>query len=96
MDGAIDQRLGVALATEDAEAEVPPLKRNRRGGFVRFAAIGALLIVFVVFAIAAPGFLTRGNLTNVVEQSTVLALLAFGMSIVIIGGGGDVIPEARG
>jgi ribose transport system permease protein len=91
MDGAIDQRLGVALATEAAEAEAPQLRRSRRGGSVRFAAIGALLVVFIVFAIAAPGFFTRGNLTNVVEQSTVLALLAFGMSIVIIGGGGDVI-----
>ena len=38
-----------------------------------------------------PASAQLGNLANIVEQSTVLALLAFGMSIVIIGGGGDVI-----
>ncbi len=63
----------------------------RSGEVIRLASIAALLVVFAAFAATAPGFASPGNLGNIVEQSTVLALLAFGMTIVIIGGGGDVI-----
>lgn len=66
-------------------------RARRRSQIIRLGSIGALVAVFAYFAIAAPGFARLGNLTNIVEQSTVLALLAFGMSIVILGGGADVI-----
>jgi ribose transport system permease protein len=47
--------------------------------------------VFAVFALAAAGFLTFANLANVVQQSAILGLLAFGLTVVMIGGGGNVI-----
>ncbi len=58
---------------------------------VRVAAIAILLLAVCAFALAAPGFAAASNLANVVEQSTVLALLAFGMTIVVVAGGPDVI-----
>ena len=41
--------------------------------------------------VAAPGFLSFANLANVVQQSAILGLLAFGLTVVMIGGGGNVI-----
>jgi ribose transport system permease protein len=66
-------------------------RRSSSGQIIRLGSLAALVLVFVYFAYAAPGFRALGNLTNIVEQSAVLALLAFGMTAVIIGGGGDVI-----
>ena len=45
----------------------------------------------VVFAVAAPGFLSFTNLANVVQQSAILGLLAFGLTVVMIGVGGNVV-----
>jgi ribose transport system permease protein len=58
---------------------------------LRAGAYGAFAAIVVVFALAAPTFLSLGNLTDVVQQSAILGLLAFGLTVVIIGGGGDVI-----
>ena len=57
----------------------------RLGAYLAFAAI------LLVFALAAPGFLTLGNWLNVLQQSAILGLLAFGLTIVVIGGGGNVV-----
>jgi ribose transport system permease protein len=51
----------------------------------------AVASVFAVFALAAPGLLTLGNLANVVSQVAVIGVLALGLTIVIAGGGGDVV-----
>mgnify|MGYP001627823444 FL=1 len=56
----------------------------RLGAFVAFAGI------FLYFALTARGFLSPYNLTNVIEQSTILGLLAFGITVVFIGTGTDV------
>jgi ribose transport system permease protein len=58
---------------------------------LRLGAFGAFAAIVIAFAIAAPGFLSIGNLLNVVQQSAILGLLAFGLTIVIIGGGGNVV-----
>jgi len=57
---------------------------------VRVGAIGIFAIILLYFALMAPGFLNFYNVLNVVEQSAILGVLAFGMSVVIIGGGSDV------
>jgi ribose transport system permease protein len=66
-------------------------RKRHRSQFIRFGSIAALVAVFAYFSFFAPGFANLGNFANLVEQSAVLALLAFGMSIVILGGGADVI-----
>jgi ribose transport system permease protein len=58
---------------------------------LRAGALAALALVVLYFAVAAPGFLSAYNLVNVVEQSAVLGVLAFGMTTVVIGGGSDVV-----
>jgi ribose transport system permease protein len=51
--------------------------------------IGLALIV-VVFASLAPSFLTERNLINILQQSSINACIAIGMTLVIIQGGIDL------
>lgn len=54
---------------------------------------GALIAFFLVclfFGLAAPSFATPSNALNIVNQSVVLAVVAMGMTIVIIAGGIDL------
>jgi ribose transport system permease protein len=57
---------------------------------VRAGALGAFVAVIIYFIIFAPGFTSPFNIFNVVEQSAILGVLAFGMAIVIIGGGSNI------
>ena len=93
MSAAVGQRdADDAGAGREAGGAMPGAwRRGRAGSLVRFGAAIVVLAVLAALAVAAPGFATGGNIANVVEQSTVLALLAFGMTIVIVGGGADVI-----
>ncbi|MCW1919014.1 ABC transporter permease [Rhodobacter sp. KR11] len=49
-----------------------------------------LLIIGTVFATLAPTFLTAPNLLNVLQQSSINACVALGMTLVIISGGIDL------
>lgn len=69
------RRLGAALATVALRA----------GSLIAFAA----LLIF--FAVTAPFFFTLGNIGNVLGQSAILGVLAIGLTIVIIGGGSNVV-----
>lgn len=73
-------------------ADYPAGGRRKALGamIVRLGAIGAFALILVYFALMAPGFLNFYNVLNVVEQSAILGVLAFGMSVVVIGGGSDV------
>lgn len=76
-----------------ADRESAPARARRRmiGGLaIRLAAVGAFIAILLYFAFGAPGFATPGNLVNIVEQSAILGVMAFGMSVVIIGGGSNV------
>ena len=55
---------------------------------------GALLVilgVLAVFAASSPLFFSVGNLANVMQQSAVIGTLAFGLTLVLIGGGANGI-----
>lgn len=54
------------------------------------ATAGALIAIFVFLSIASPEFLTPGNLFNVGTQIAVTAILAIGMTVVIITAGIDL------
>lgn len=49
-----------------------------------------LLIISTVFALMSPTFLTEANLLNVLQQSSINACIALGMTLVIISGGIDL------
>jgi ribose transport system permease protein len=56
----------------------------------QLAAAGALILVFLYLSFASPVFLTFNNLFNVVVQTTVTAVVAIGMTFVIITAGIDL------
>ena len=49
-----------------------------------------LALIVVVFASLSPVFLTLPNLTNILQQSSINAAIALGMTLVIISGGIDL------
>ena len=58
--------------------------------FVRLGAFGAFALILIYFALTARGFTSTFNILNVIEQSAILGILAYGMTVVFIGTGTDV------
>lgn len=74
-------------------AGAAPLRLPRRFARValRRGAPAAFVLILLVFAVTAPNFLSVGNIANVFGQSAILGLMAFGLTIVIVGGGSNVV-----
>lgn len=49
-----------------------------------------LILIFVTFGLLSPVFLTTPNLINILQQSSINAAIALGMTLVIISGGIDL------
>lgn len=49
-----------------------------------------LILIMAVFAVLVPGFISERNLINILQQSSINACLALGMTLVIISGGIDL------
>jgi ribose transport system permease protein len=65
--------------------------RERFSGVVsQLAAAGALIVVFVFLSIASPQFLTADNLFNIGSQTAYTAVIAIGLTLVIITAGIDL------
>jgi ribose transport system permease protein len=77
----------------DVLLSIEPARRSRPhlGVLLQAGSLIALLAVMIYFSIVAPAFMTLGNVANVLEQSAILGVLSFGMTIVMIGGGSNVI-----
>ncbi len=57
----------------------------------RYGTLVGLVLMVVYFTLAAPNvFLTRGNLTNIVNQSSLTAIIACGLTIVLVVGEFDL------
>ncbi|HEV3064721.1 MAG TPA: ABC transporter permease [Chthoniobacterales bacterium] len=65
--------------------------RRRLGLLLQAGSLIALVAVMIYFSIAAASFTSFGNVANVLEQSAILGVLSFGMTIVMISGGSNVI-----
>ena len=59
-----------------------------------YGAIVAVLMLSLLLSIASPYFLTTGNLSNILVQASVIALLAGGQTFVILTGGVDLAVGA--
>lgn len=57
---------------------------------MRLRALIALALVTTVFAVLSPEFLTTGNLTILLKHVAINAILAIGMTLVILAGGIDL------
>ncbi|WP_425525008.1 ABC transporter permease [Rhizobium bangladeshense] len=67
------------------------LPRFDVAGISRYAVAVAFLLLLVFFSLASPSFLTPANLFNILVNNVVLlAIIAFGMTIVISAGGIDL------
>ena len=59
-----------------------------------YGAIVAVLLLGLLLSMASPYFLTTGNLSNILVQASVIALLAGGQTFVILTGGVDLAVGA--
>lgn len=73
-----------------AASEAKSSRSTVLAAVIRLGALGAFALIILYFALFANGFLATYNLINIVEQSAILGVLAYGMSVVIIGGGTNV------
>ncbi len=56
----------------------------------RLSVLGILLLICVVFAFGSSDFLTASNLLNVALQTSIIAIVAIGMTFVILTAGIDL------
>ena len=71
------------------DTAVPPSIFSR----IRFRDAGTvvgLLLICLIFAVLTPSFMTAPNLVNILQQSSINACIALGMTLVIISGGIDL------
>jgi ribose transport system permease protein len=73
-----------------AAAATSPRRFGLNVGLRDAGTLFGLLAIVIVFAILSPNFLTKANLLNVLQQSSINACVALGMTLVIITGGIDL------
>ncbi|MBY0221554.1 ribose ABC transporter permease [Mammaliicoccus sciuri] len=61
-----------------------------KGSLQKLGPVIGLLLIIVIISIMSPSFLTLNNLFNVLRQVSINALIAFGMTFVILTGGIDL------
>ncbi len=87
--------MSVAVKGDRNDTEKPKaggVMEGRFGGVLsQVSAAGALIVVFIFLTFASPVFLTATNLFNVATQTAVVAIIAIGMTFVIITAGIDLL-----
>ena len=79
------------IGTAATDRGRPGILSTAWGFLLRYGAFIAILGVCAYFALLSPIFLTPENGLAVLKQGSALAIAAFGLSVVIIGGGPHVI-----
>lgn len=67
-----------------------PARVTWRNVLARFGLLLAFLLLVLVLSLLSDRFLTRPNIVNVLRQISINAIIAFGMTVVIIGRGIDL------
>lgn len=52
--------------------------------------VSAFAVMLLVFSLLSPVFLTAGNFVNIANQTAIISVLAFGMTLVMLSGGIDL------
>lgn len=82
----------IGFGPEQSQAKIPASgHRNLAAFLLRIGSLIGIFSVFVFFALTAPYFFSLGNLGNILGQSAILGVLAFGLTVVIITGGSNVV-----
>src|SRR3978361_1221506 len=79
----------MSISSPNAIAE-PQSRPAMRVNIRDFGTLLGLALIVVVFALIAPGFLADRMLLNILQQSSINACVALGMTLVIISGGIDL------
>jgi ribose transport system permease protein len=66
------------------------LKTNSQSLLQKIGPFLGLLLIVIIISVMSPNFLTLNNLLNVLRQVSINALIAFGMTFVILTGGIDL------
>src|SRR5262245_63966384 len=61
-----------------------------RDAIKKLLPFASLIGLFIFLCLATPYFLTVGNLSSVIRQTTVITIMAIGMTVVIASGGIDL------
>lgn len=64
--------------------------KGKKINLSNMTSVIALLVLCVIISIAAPAFRTSGNMINILQQVTVIAVIALGVNVVIFTGGIDI------
>lgn len=72
------------------QEEKKVLKSNPKELLQKFGPLLALLLIVAIITIINPSFMTSTNILNVLRQVSISALIAFGMTFVILTGGIDL------
>ena len=81
------------MSTSDKSIDVSSNAATSQQWRISWRDAGTLLglvLIFAVFSWLTPSFLTVPNLTNILQQSSINACIALGMTLVIISGGIDL------
>jgi ribose transport system permease protein len=85
------------MTSTTVEPTEKPARRRLNAGVVRArdnGIIGVAAILFLALSLAAPAFLTVGNLQNLLDQWAPLGIMAAAMTLVLIAGGFDLSAGA--
>lgn len=72
------------------EKKMQMLKNNPKELLQKFGPLLALLLIVAIITVINPSFMTSTNILNVLRQVSISALIAFGMTFVILTGGIDL------
>ena len=76
--------------TSQAMKETTKKKIDKKEFFDKYRSLIALALLVVVVSVLSPAFLTTKNIFNVLRQTSVNAIIAAGMTFVILTGGIDL------
>ncbi|MCM3715513.1 ABC transporter permease [Alkalihalobacillus oceani] len=82
----MSSQIQVEEATERNRDKTVDIKEYFSNNRSVLGLFGALLLLMMFFSIAAPNFLTIGNFIDVLRQMSMIAIIAIGMTFVIITG----------
>ena len=83
------------LARTESPPSRPDLHTRLRSSWIRIVYFATIIVILGYLALTVDNFATVQNLTNVLNQSAVLGLLAIGMTFVLIGAGIDLSMPAN-
>ncbi|MDN4609540.1 ABC transporter permease [Arthrobacter burdickii] len=80
-----------AAPTAPLTASAPKPVRRGAPRWLAWAGFGTVVLVVLAFALLSSSFLLPGNISAILNQAAVYAIAGFGLAVVVITGGDDVV-----